>query len=57
LDILKFRKTSKKLKNFLVNEVNFELKEIASQYPNYQKFLMQNKDKLENRYKNSKKLR
>jgi len=57
LDILKFRKTSKKLKNFLVNEVNFELKQIASQYPNYQKFLMQNKDKLENRYKNSKKLR
>ena len=57
LDILKFRRTSKKLKNFLINEVNFELQQIASQYPNYQEFLTKNKDKLENRYKNSKKLR
>ena len=57
LDILKFRRTSKKLKNFLINEVNFELQQISSQYPNYQEFLTKNKDKLENRYKNSKKLR
>ena len=57
LDILKFRKTSKKLKNFLINEVNFELQQITSQYPNYQEFLTKNKDKLENRYKNSRKLR
>ena len=57
LDILIFRKTSKKLKNFLINEVNFELQQITSQYPNYQEFLTKNKDKLENRYKNSRKLR
>lgn len=56
-DMLKFRKSSKKLKEFLISEVNFELQQIATQYPNYQEFLSKNKEKLENRYKNSQKLR
>lgn len=56
-DMLKFRKSRKKLKNFLISEVNYELQQIATQYPNYQEFLSKNKEKLENRYKNSPKLR
>ena len=57
MDIIKSRKSTRKLKNFLINEINFELEQIASQYPSYQEFLTKHKDKLENRYKNSKKLR
>lgn len=56
-DMLKFRKSRKRLKEFLIDKVNYELQQIATQYPNYQEFLSRNKEKLENKYKNSKKLR
>lgn len=56
-EMFKFRKSKKKLKDFLTNEIIYELQQIAEQYPNYQDFMTKNKEKLENRYRNSKKLR
>lgn len=50
-DMLGVKKSKKKLKAFLVNEVEYELKQMRSQYPDYQEFVLKNKDKIENRYK------
>lgn len=56
-EILQFKKSDKKLKNFLIEEINYEINQIQSQFSGYEDFLSHNKDKLEKRYKDAKKLR
>ena len=56
-DFLRFRKSDKKLKDFLTKEIDYEIQQIKTQLPSYEDFLSQNKEKLEKRYKDSKKLR
>lgn len=56
-DLFNFRKSERKLKSFLVEEINYEIQQIQEHYPDYANFMTQNKEKLQKRYDASKKLR
>lgn len=56
-DILRIKNHKKTIKGFLISEINYQIKQINSNIPNYKDFLNKNKDKLIKRYQNSQKRR